>query len=325
MATPTELIAGILRDFPRHQPGTRPVHAYGVLAEGWFRPTDVATRYTTAVALNEPRGVKAIVRFSNGSGNCDASDARPDVRGMAVRLHGDTDDALDLVSMTVPTFFVRTVDGFQGFTAAAEPPNPPVSRPRWRDLLDALNLRTPGKDPGPGDAGVVAFSAAHRESCPALVANFNAATPESFATLAYHAVHAFHLTNAAGVTHAVRFHWEPVAGVRSSRTTAEHYLRGELAHRVLAAPIRFVLRAQVADQGDDTSDPSRPWPTRRRRLVLGHLSLDRVDAEGGEDLEFNPQRLPVGIIGDPTDEIFRARGEVYRQSACMRAQARQGG
>ena len=316
-----DLIDAIVKDFPGHRPGTRPVHAYGTEARGEFRPTDVAPLYTLAAPFNRPAGVPATVRFSNGTGAPGLAEGRRDVRGMAVRL-GHEDARFDLVSMTLPAFFVRTVPDFLAFARAAVPPSPPVRRRRWQDVVDLLHLRTPPVDPGPSDAGVAEFAETHPESCPALVANFNAGVPESFATLAYHAVHAFVLTARDGSTRAVRFSWEPVAGVRVTPPGATEYLASELEARGSRWPVEFVLRAQIADQGDDTTDPTRPWPPSRRRVVLGQLTLHTFGVGAGEDLEFNPHRLPAGIGADPGDRIFAVRKDVYEESARIRGDAR---
>ena len=326
----TELIEGIVRDFPAHQPGTRPVHAYGFVAQGRFRPNDIAARHSSAALFADQGGVDVTARFSNGTGNRGVPDGRRDVRGMAVRFHGEPGKAWDMVCMTLPVFFVRTVAEFRQLTEAAVPPVPAKSRPWWRGVLDSLNLRTPPVDPDPGDAGVVALSAHLPGACPALVAGFNAGIPESFATLRYHPVHAFELTGGDGGRCWVRFTWDPVAGVRNVAPGAGLSLGAELRTRCEKGPLQFVLRAQVADQGDDVSDPSRPWPETRRRLVLGHLTLDRFGADPaeasatdtGEELAFNPHVLPDGIRACPDDEIFQVRGDAYRTSAAIRSRAR---
>lgn len=326
MVDSAELIAGIVKGSPRHRAGTRPVHSYGISVRGWYQPTDAAERYTLAPPLVSRETVTRVtVRFSNGTADEGTPDFRRDVRGMAVRFHDDDGGpALDMVCMTLPLFFVRDVASFRRFTAAAVPPDPPRGRPRWADLLDALHLREPPAEPTPADAGLAAFSVAHPEACPALLANYNEATPESFAARSYHPVHAFRLTAADGSSRFVRFHWEPVSGVRNTTTTAEHYLQPDLRERTAARSVQFVLRAQIAEQGDDTADVTRPWPQTRRRVVLGHLTLDGPvddDAEC-EDLAFNPWRLPPGIEPDRDDEIFAVRGDVYRTSARIRRQER---
>lgn len=324
MVDSADLIAGIVKGSPRHRAGTRPIHSYGIGVTGRYRPTDVAGRFTTARPLVDP-GTAVTVRFSNSSGNEGSPDCDPDVRGMAVRFHGDDGEPVfDLVSTTLPVFFVRDVESFRRFTTAAAPPDPPPSRPWWADLVDTLYLRQPPTRPNPSAAGLFAFSQAHPEACPALVANGSEPTPESYAARSYHPVHAFRLTAADGTSRFVRFHWEPVAGVRISTTTAEQYLMADLRDRVQAGEVQFVLRAQIAELGDDTADLTRPWPQTRRRIVLGHLSVDAVidDPDVTEDLAFDPSRLPPGVDCDPDDEIFAVRGEVYRASARARRRER---
>ncbi|MGI9023256.1 MAG: catalase [Acidimicrobiales bacterium] len=325
MDLPTELIDGILEDFPAHRPGTRPVFSSGISVSGWFQPTDVAGRYTSAAPLTTE--VPVTVRFSNGTGDSGVPDTRRDVRGMAVRFYGGDprQAALDMVCMTLPVFPVRSVESFRELTAAAVPPDPPRPRRWWRDLVDYASLRTPLKDPAPGDEGLLAFASRHPGSCPALLAYFNQGAPESYATRSYHAAHAFALTAADGSSRYARFHWEPVSGVRDTATGSGHFLQDDLRARVAARNVQFVLRAQIADQGDDTSDPTRPWPQTRRRVVLGHVSLDGPvhDPAVCEALEFDPHRLPPGIGCDPADEIFAVRGEAYRASQAWRREQTQ--
>jgi len=315
-----ELIDGILEAFPTHRPGTRPVFSSGISVSGRFQPTDVAGRFTCAVPLTTE--VPVTVRFSNGTGDDGVPDTRRDVRGMAVRFYGGDPGqaAFDMVCTTLPVFPVRTVESFRELTEAAVPPRRPRRRHWWRDLVDYASLRSPLEDPAPGDEGLLAFSSRHPGACPALLAYFNQGPPESFATRSYHAAHAFALTATDGSSRYARFHWEPVSGVRDASTESGHYLHDDLRARVAARDVQFVLRAQIADQGDDTSDPTRPWPQTRRRVVLGHVSLDGpVDGSATcEALEFNPHQLPRGIDCDPRDEIFAVRGEVYRASQAQR-------
>lgn len=358
----TELIEGIVRIFPHHAPGTRPIHSYGVVARGRFQPSAVVRRLTKAAVFVDHAEVDVTVRFSNGTGNSGSADSGPSVQGMAVRFHPrprqPTDDRLpsadrngpgwddathgsfDLVATTLPVFYVHRLEAFRGFLAAAVPPDPPRRRPWWRPYLDGMNFRRTPKHPHPGDAGVLAYSARHPETCPALAAQFGASFPESFATRSYHAAHAFRLSDAAGPTCHVRFTWEPVAGVRNQgaqddpgpdcrgdrrREPRVVDLRAELTERGRRGGIHFVLRATVAEQGDDVANPARPWPKGRRRLVLGLLILDGFAGDDGEDLEFNPHNLPEGIEVDQRDEIFHVRNEVYATSARWRKAQQTGG
>lgn len=327
MSTAEDLIDGLLRLSPRHRPGTRPVHATGVAANGRFEPAENARRFTRATPLTTACDVT--VRFSNGAGDHGAPDVRCDPRGMAVRFHEpDGRAAFDMVCMTLPVFFVRDVEALDEFMVASVPPDPPVARSRWRDLIDLAHLRSIPKDRRPGDAGALAFTDTHPETCPSLVQLRNERVPDSFAARSYHPVHAYRLTADDGSSRYVRFHWEPMTGVRNRDANPSDdrcaFLEEDLRRRVADRAVGFVLRAQVAQQGDDTADPSRPWPQSRPRLVLGHLAVDgpMLDAGDVEALEFNPHTLPPGVEPDPDDAIFAARGEVYRTSAAIRSRAR---
>ena len=77
------VIDDILNDCPGHRPGTRPIHAPGIAATGWFQATGVAADFTEAAHFGGGR-VPVTVRFSNGTGLSTVADSTPAVRGMAV-------------------------------------------------------------------------------------------------------------------------------------------------------------------------------------------------------------------------------------------------
>jgi catalase len=317
---PDELVDALIRACPAYRPGTRPIHAPGIAATGWFSGTPVASSLTIAPHFAGPP-VPVTVRFSNGTGDSCEPDSTPAVRGMAVKFQPGTEDETDLVAMSLPMFFVEDVPQFRKFVVAATAVAP-KRRSQWQVVRERLRLDTPYPTPAPGsettsDQGVFDFAVSHPKACPAVAylgANF---VPESYTTCAYHAVHAFTLTGPDGTARSVRFHWEPVEGVRSASTTVTgNFLRGGLQDWITNGRAEFVLRAQVAEQGDDTADPTRPWPSRRPRVVLGHLRLTDIPTDqlhGGELLSFNPTRLVrgIGLSDDPT---LAVRGEVYQHS-----------
>lgn len=320
------VIDAMIADAPGHMVGTRPIHAPGIAVTGRFRASDVAADFTGAAHFSG-RPVPVTVRFSNGTGSMEEADSKFLVRGMAVRFHlGEvtTDqhgvlagaETVDMVCMTLPVFFTRTVESFMAFLQAARPvPVAPTSR--WRKALDALRLEPgPPRPLGPGEAGAFAFANRYPPARQAMVDLSAISVPESYVTCAYRPVHAFLLTKGGKAT-AVRFRWEPVAGVRpAARGTEGDFLQQELRERLARGPAGFVLRMQVAEQGDDTSDPTTPWPESRRRVVMGHLRVDRVTADqvnGNERLGFDPTRLVPGI-GLSDDPILLARSPMYARS-----------
>ena len=328
--TAEEVIAAIIGDPASHTPGTRPIHAPGIGVTGRFQASDVASRYSEAPQFSGAP-VPVTVRFSNGVGSAAVPDGDYLVRGMATKFHtGEvtTDDHgvrhgapdVDLVCMTLPVFFARTMETFLEFVEATGPvPGPKAPQASiWQRICDAFALRPPPvRDMYASDLAAIAFADAHPEALAAAVAMAGLSVPQSYATCAYHGVNAFTVT-AGAATETVRFRWEPVAGVRPypAKDRAKLDLKKELTDRLARAPADFVLRMQVAEAGDDPTDPTVAWPERRRRIVMGQLRIDGLAADqlyGCERLSFDPTVLPagMGLSGDPT---LAARSVVYPQS-----------
>src|SRR5436305_1065990 len=133
-----ELIDAIAGAAPGHAAGTRPIHAPGIGVTGSFQATDVAARYTDAAHFSGRR-VPVSVRFSNGVVSAKVPDSADVVRGMAVKFHLDGGRETDMVCMTLPVFFARTVEDFRAFVAAISGP-PGRAAPWWRKVLGLLKL-----------------------------------------------------------------------------------------------------------------------------------------------------------------------------------------
>ncbi|MDP9072709.1 MAG: catalase, partial [Actinomycetota bacterium] len=316
-----ELIADVLRASPDHVPGTRPIHAPGLAVKGTFRATDVARRYTSAEHF-AGAPVPVTVRFSNGTGQPGVADADPTlIRGMAVKFELKGRDT-DMVGMTLPVFFVQTVEMFGEFCLAATP-TMVKPRPWWRKLVTMLQLRDEPADAAAGvlsaARGMYDFARHYPPAAETVVALGTLRAPESYSTCSYHLVHAFVLTAADGTKRAVRFHWEPVDGVRAAPDGTEgDYLHAALASRLQRGAVEFVLRMQVAEAGDDTADPTRAWSVARPRIVMGHLLLKTlVPADKAEKLLFNPNPGVAGIemSDDPTLTVREAG---YKRSFDLR-------
>jgi catalase len=174
------------------------------------------------------------------------------------------------------------------------------------------------------DQGIFEYAARHPEACRAVAYLDGKFIPESYTTASYHAVHTFTLTGPDGTMRSVRFHWEPVDGVQSAPHGAGgNFLRGRLQDRILNGHAEFVLRVQVAEDGDNLTDPTRPWSNRRPKIVMGHLKLIDVPDDqfhGCELLGFNPTRVLPGM-GLSADPILAVRRDVYDRSHARRLAA----
>ena len=131
-------------------PGHRVAHARGVCATGTFTATDAAARLSRAAHFaGDP--VPATVRFSNGNGDPERADTEPDGRGIAVKLRLPDGASTDLVGLSLPVFFVRTVDDFLAFSAARVP-DPATGAPDPEKVGAFIGGAPECAAGGPGDA-----------------------------------------------------------------------------------------------------------------------------------------------------------------------------
>ena len=302
-----EQIVDAIHDINGRHPGTRAVHAKGVVCAGTFTATPEAASLTRAAHMQgEP--VRATVRFSNGGGDPGTRDSAKDGRGLAVKLYLDGDSRTDLVSITLPRFFVRDPEDFLEFTRARKP-DPDTGRPD----LEKLG----------------AFIEGHPEALPAIQYALSQPAPASYAQLEYHGIHAFKWCAADGSERWIRFSFRPRAGVaglsdEDAKERSPDYLQDEIRARFEAGPVEFELEVTIAQDGDDPDDPTEPWPADRERVIVGTLRIDGVDAtreRDGDVLVFDPTRVTDGIELS-ADPILHVRPDAYAVSVERRSGAR---
>jgi len=320
-----QLYDALIADFPGHAPGTRPVHAVGIGAVGYFIPSDVAHNFSCAEQF-QGGPVDVTVRFSNSSGLPVEDDEAIDVRGMATTFHLKGGEAVDLIMNTLPVFFSRNAQDFLDIAAAGRP-KPVKAETFWSRLMDKLQLRQPRPAPNPltpysGTDGVISYVNCHRFARPGVIAALGQVAPVSYARATYHAIHTFTLTDADDKVRYCRFAWEPVAGGRPEDRSdlPNDYLHIELRERLSRAPARFVLRMVVGGQGDALGDPTHLWDTTRMRVVMGEIVLTGLagdEGAGSERLSFNPARGADGFEC-LNDRILAARAGAYEYSCLLR-------
>lgn len=270
----------MLPTVPGGQPRSRPGHAKGLIMIGWFQASSVASTLSHAELFNGAR-IPVTVQFSNEAGAADEPDSARMPRRMAVQFHlGAT--ATDLAASTLPVLFTKAGADLIDVTGPMAPRTAADPRPWYRlagvaeQLVGTLKLLPPDVTVTPAEKAMIAFADGHPPARLAAAITLLLPTPESYATCCFHAVHAVRLT-AGTTTTSVRFNWEPVAGVRPAAPgTRGDFLHQEMARRLARGPVEFVMRAQVAEAGDDTSDPTTPWSQSRRRVVMGQLRLDTM-------------------------------------------------
>lgn len=273
-------------------PGMRTVHAKGVCCQGTFTPNPRAGEL--CIAAHFQAEVPVTVRFSGGSGKPTRADGAKDERGMAAKFDLPDGSTTDMVSLTLPVFFVKTPEDFLNFLHAQRP-DPTTGKP------DLERIGT--------------FVKEHPVTQRAIGFTMLSLSPASFANCTFHGIHAFRFLGTDGVRRYVRYRWVPEAGEASltdpeTRALGRDYLREDLVKRLQEGEVAFELVLQLAEDGDDPDDPTTPWPEEREIVTAGRLVLNRFARNECDPMIFDPNRLTHGVeaSGDP---ILEARSPAY--------------
>ena len=285
----TQIVDTFYKIYGTH-PGFRVNHAKGVVAQGSFVATPGASALSRAALFDGSR-IPVTVRFSNDGGFPTVPDGAPsNPKGMAIKFHMPGGTEVDMVILAVKFFPVATAEEF-------------------RDLLVAISESPAG---APKPTQLDQFSASH----PTFPASFGSApTPDSFADQEYHGIDAFIFVDKAGHRRAVRYVMAPEKSVQLTAAGAARkppdFLVDDLPQRIAKKPVVFHLKVQLAAAGDQTKDPSEPWPNSREVVDLGVLTLDKPVADSQEaqkKLLFLPTSLTDGIeLSDDRLPVIRAK------------------
>jgi catalase len=232
-------------------------------------------------------------RFSVGGGNPKAPDNAKSVRGIAVRAN-DGKEQLDWVFISAPHFFAQTPQQFVEF----------------------FKVRAP--DPATGKMNpeaIAAFSKANPATTKQAAYIGAQPVPASYATVPYWSTNAFIATNASGKRQAIRWRFEPAAGRvgltdDEAKAKGSDFLRAELGERVAKGPVAFNVIAQLAQSGDQLTDPTEPWPADREEVPVARLTIERITDQACDRETFLPTTLPAGLAPS-ADPILGARAGAY--------------
>jgi catalase len=282
-------------------PGFRANHAKGVVVEGHFKASPEAAKLSKAILFGGAT-IPVTVRFSDGGGVPTIPDADPSIpHGMAIKYHLPNGTDTDMVIVSLHFFPVATGEDF-------------------RDLLQAAAASPPD---APKPTKLEQFIASHPSVPKALATSV---TPASFADEAYYGIDAFIFVDKDGHRQPVRYIMQPTKLVHLTPEAAAKkkpdFLVDEIPKRVAKKAVIFHLTAQLANPGDQTKDPSQPWPDDRKVVDLGTLTLDKPVADSlavQKKLLFLPGNVTDGIeMSD--DPLVATRNGAYAISFSRRSQ-----
>ena len=293
-ATPVAAVDALQGVFGKHK--ARASGAKGFCVAGQFEGAASAAAITSAAMFRADKRSPVIARFSLGGGNPKAADNAKSVRGIAVRV-SDGSERLDWVFVSAPHFFAQTPEQFVEF----------------------LKVRAP--DPATGKMNpeaIAAFSKANPATTKQGAYIASQPLPASFGAVPYWSTNAFIASNASGKTQALRWRFEPVAGRMGlsedeGKAKGADFLMPELTERLSKGPVVFNVMAQLAQAGDQLTDPTEPWPADRTEVSMGRLVIERITGQACDNETFLPTVLPAGLAPS-NDPVLAARNGAYAVS-----------
>jgi catalase len=289
--TPTKLVAALNPGGPAL--GHRRNHARGICFTGTFDANGAGSELSKARFF--ARGDYAVVgRFNVAGGDPEMPDAMAGVRGLGIRIIGRDGQEWRSAMIDAPVFAAPTPLAFYEFMIASA-----------------------SKDP----SAFKEYGSEHPEILTFIDWVKNHPRTESWSEERFNGLDSFVFVDVSGARHVVRWSFIPSAKpvTLSPDELAKRnpdFLEQDIGHRVAADPQHWELVITVANPGDPTSDPTKPWPMDRWTVDAGTLTVRQIEAEANgpcRDINFDPTVLPAGIT--TSDDPFpAARSAAYRVS-----------
>ncbi len=284
-------------------PGFRRNHAKGVCVSGWFDSNGQGATLSKATVFQQGR-VPVVGRFSLGGGNPNQTDAVTTVRGLGISFMPTKGEEWRTAMINLPVFPFATPQAFYDQLLALAP-DPATGKP----------------DP----ARVQAFFAKYPESGKAIKVIKSEPPSSGFDNSTFNSLNAFRFINASGDTAWVRWSFVPVQPFEPinpahPEESDTNYLFDALIAAVHQHPLQWHLIITIAQPGDPTDDATLPWPSDRKQVDVGTLTINQIksdDTNPARDINFDPLVLPDGIAASD-DPLLNARSAVYMRSFTRR-------
>ncbi len=277
-----------------NHPGFRKNHAKGVAVTGYFDSNGNGRDLSRAAVFATGR-TSVTGRFSLTGGNPDVADTAGAARGLGLAFAFPDGSQWRTAMLNLPVFPDNSPEGFYDRLLASKPV-----------------LATGQPDP----AAMSAFLAAHPETAAAMaVMKAHPPTP-GFADSTFSGLNTFFFVNNAGTRVPVRWSFVPQQSALPAAPGGKDMLFDALVRQMRTGPLRWRLALTVGAPEDSVRDATLPWPSDRRTVDAGTLTLTGIETEkagNARDINFDPLVLPDGI--EPSDDpLLSARSAVYAVS-----------
>ncbi|MDN0083960.1 catalase family peroxidase [Crenobacter sp. SG2305] len=276
--------------------GERRNHIKGSCAAGEFIGAPVARDYTRS-ALFSGKPLPVIARFSLAGGNPKVPDTAKSARGMALEFRLPDGKLQHMTMLNTPMFGAATPQTF------------------FDDIVSKKPDPITGK---PDPEKIKAFRASHPDSLPQADYLDKNNPPVSWANSSYFGIHTFKFVNQTNKTTLVRWRFVPQDGEKrlsddELKSSPPNFLEQRLIDRVKQGSIRWDMILTIGAPGDPEDNPTLSWPSNRKEVKIGTLTIASVTSQKGAECErinFDPLVMADGI--EPTnDPILLFRSPAY--------------
>jgi len=306
VVTADQVVGAIEKQFGT-TPGQRRNHINGVCVAGSFTGDQSIQAYTTS-PLFSGKSIAVIGRFSLAGGSLKIPDTARNPRGMALEFELPQRKVQHFTMLNVPVFGAATPQSFYD-GVVANTPDPATGKP------------DPEKQ--------AAFKASHpdAQALGEYLAKNNPVT--SYANSDFYSIHTFKFINKAGKTTLVKWRFVPQDGVKrlsdeELKTAPARFLDDEIMARTKAGPVRWDMILTIGEPTDEQTNPTVYWPTDRKQIKAGVLTLTSATPQQGgacEKINFDPLVMAQGIA--PTnDPVLLFRSPAYADSYAKRLTGR---
>ncbi len=290
--SPEQVITALESAYGVH-PGQRRNHTKGTCALGEFVGTSEAAAYSRS-SMFSGSSVPVVARFSLAGGNPKASDTERSPRGVGLEFMLPDGSLQHITMLDTPMFFAAMPRTFLDKMLALKP-DPATGKPDPEKLKAFVASH-------PDNRGQGEFLADHNP-------------PVSYANDAYYGIHTFKFINRDNKTTLVRWRFVPQDGEKrlsdaELKSMPSDFLEQALISRTVQGPVRWDMLLTIGEPGDPQDDPTILWPTSRKELKAGTLTISSALAQSGaecEKINYDPLVMSDGIA--PTDDpvlLFRS-------------------